>query len=186
MNSGQKTTRKFAKDKLRLPKVNSDKFKLILDPFKQVPPMRRLKKSELKKNFQKLSERSNKEKDSTKDTVTEEIDLYDAITSLHRVAEEGRKDSDYAPISRAIRKILQKKFALDLEDDRVNEILESIAKSVTTKVVFKNELLFSLGSEITGVFILLDGKIGLGPQDSNSIEKQKLRDEDLEVNYEKF
>ena len=66
-------------------------------------------------------------------------------------------------------------FIVKVTDLKIKEgWIETIAKTFTTHSVSTDELLFSKGEMITGLYILVDGKIGLSKE-----SKEKFMDDDV-------
>ncbi|CAI2362579.1 unnamed protein product [Moneuplotes crassus] len=183
VRTARESDQKFLDKKLMLPDVKSDKFKLILDPFKQVSSFRRLKKSDIKGNIKKiLLKKSHKKSGSSQKSLSiSDFDLFEAINKVHRIEEGDRKHQDFAFITKSIEGIVKDKIKFEISNSKFTAIIDSISKSVTTRVVFKNELLFSGNEDVSGVYVLLDGKIGVTDDTASEKITEKLKSDDTNI-----
>lgn len=62
-----------------------------------------------------------------------------------------------------------------MHEAKIMSIFESISKAIIPRIVDKDEVLFSKGQSITGLYILINGKIGLSKYDKEKLSILKTK-----------
>jgi hypothetical protein len=79
--------------------------------------------------------------------------------------------NDFNKIVDYFRDIVKEKINADLRESKIMGIFETMAKTATTQIISTDELLFGKGEMITGLYILVEGKIGLSKESKERFEK---------------
>ncbi|CAI2362075.1 unnamed protein product [Moneuplotes crassus] len=161
-----------SRKRLVLPSVSGDNIMRSTGSFRQSGSFRRENKSGMKTPGQNIRLKNTKEEPEP-EISTKDFNLFEAVNKANSNSDDSKQQKDYQLINQFIQKLIQEKLGLEKVEDKLAKILDSISTTMTTKVVFKDDPLFSKNGDISGVYLLLDGKIGINRPNSSTKNSKK-------------
>mmetsp|Transcript_17955 Transcript_17955/g.15869 ORF Transcript_17955/g.15869 Transcript_17955/m.15869 type:complete len:124 (+) Transcript_17955:1010-1381(+) len=80
---------------------------------------------------------------------------------------KDEKNINYSVISNYLVQIMKSQLNSSLREGKIMKLVDTIARSVTLRNLEKNEVLFSKGDKISGLFVLVKGRIGLSKKEGD-------------------
>jgi hypothetical protein len=106
------------------------------------------------------------------------FDIYDQVVKVVKGKTFDYKDGKseyYLPIVEFLISFVKSKLNIDMHEAKIMSIFESISKMIEPKIIAKDEVLFSKGDPITGLYILINGRIGLSKCDKEKLSYLKSK-----------
>lgn len=159
---------------------------MVLDPYSQTPMFKKMKKSmkfinKIKEDGVVLEPQFKKVKSTTERSIkvdkkfkvkpklevslnTTSLDIFDQVNKINNTEDEDTKMKFIPEVSLYLKSLLESKLESSLKETKANSLFTTIAKSMTSKIVEKDDFLFGKDQEVTGLYILVYGKIGLSKE----------------------
>lgn len=137
------------------------RYKLLIDPYTNTPMFQKLKKSVTFINSIKETDTKHRPTSRIKIPSVEKESIYDIVNRVRNSSISYTTEDEYEPILEYLKSVVKTKLNADLRESKIMSLFEIISKSISTKLVPKDEFVFGKGDTITGLYILVDGKVGL-------------------------
>ena len=129
-----------------------------------------------------LTEKSLKKSQGIQTKSHQNLNVFELVSKLGQFSPEEKAEA-YSSVAKYLLKIIKYHLNSDLIEVKLLRIIEAVSKFITAKTVAKEEVLFSKGEKISGLYILTSGRIGLTKKNKESLEiiKKKVNKKNISV-----